>query len=365
MQKSQLKKLKVSELDFEQIFSRVNARDRAFFFRQLATMLVSGLPIAQALTIIATQTKKKNFRNIINNIIENIESGIAFSTAIAVHPKVFSKFEISICRAGEASGKLNDVMEQLAKSLEAELSFSGKIKSAMFYPAFILVAMIVVVYIMMTRVLPNLTTIFTDSNVELPWTTKILISVSNAMISYGWLIGLLLVGFFVGAKLYLGTPEGSLIYSNITLQMPIFGKLNQKVFMARFSRTMALLTDAGVPIVESIQICASVMSNRLYARSLMKAARDVEKGIPFSVPISKDSFFDPIVSQMILVGEQTGKIDDVLFKVANYFEEDVETELKGLVSLVEPALLIVIGLGVAFIVFSVIMPIYTLTTSIQ
>lgn len=352
-------------LDLDKYFLKVSSKDKGFFFRQLSTMLESGLPIAQALTIIASQTKKQGFKKVINEIIEDIESGISFSTAIANHPNIFSKFEIAIVRAGEASGKTTNVLGELARSVESDTQFSGKVKSAMMYPAFILLAMVVVVYIMMTRVLPSLTSVFNESGVELPWSTKLLMAISYGMIHYGWLILIILIAICVGIKLYFGSPEGALVYSRMNLNIPLFGTLNQKIYMSRFARTLAMLSDSGVPIVESIEIVAAVMANKIYSKSLVKCARDIERGIPLSVPISKNPYFPQIVSQMILVGEQTGKIDEVLYKLSDYFEGEVDTELKGLVSLVEPAMLILVGLGVAFIVFAVLLPIYSITSSIK
>lgn len=343
---------------------RIKLQDRTFFARQLSTMLESGLPIAQSLTIIASQTKNKKFKTIINKIIEDIESGVSFSTAISGHPEAFSNVEISIIRAGEASGKLTNVLSELALDLETQSAFGGKIKSALMYPLFILVTMIVVVYIMMTRVLPQLLGIFKEANVPLPWSTRVLIATTDFASAYWWLIILVTVGSIVGARLYFTSDQGSITWAKITLETPVFAGLNQRIYMANMCRTLGMLSQSGVPIVESIQIVSSVIDNKIYSKSLVKAARDVERGVPLSVPVSKSSYFPAIVGQMILVGEQTGKMDEILIKLAAYFEQEVDTELKGVISLVEPAMLIIIGLGVAIIVFAILVPIYSIAQTI-
>ena len=338
------------------IFDRVNAKDKAFLSRQLSTMINSGLPLDRAVAILAAQTRKKILKDTLNEINKDLESGEKFSTAISRHPKVFDRVYVNMVISGEAVGKLSEVLTHLADELEKNNSFNSKIQSALVYPIFIIVVMIVIVFIMMTKVIPQLTEIFKESKAELPWATKVLISISSYMISYWWVVLLILIAIVAGIYIFLKTEAGEYLFSKIQIKFPT--GIGKDIYMARFARTLSMLLSSGTPIIDAVRITADVMNNKIYKKSLENLAVQLERGIPMSVPLEKDQYFPLVVPQMVMVGEQTGRLDEILNNLANYYEEQGSEKIKGITSLFEPALIVIIGVGVAFIVFSILMPIY-------
>ena len=340
-------------LDF---LEKATVKDKAFLSRQLATMLSSGLPLDRAVAVLASQTRKKVIKDTLNDINRELESGQKFSTAISRHPKVFDRVYVSIVVSGEAVGKLSEVLTHLADTLEQENNFNTKISSAIMYPVFILVVMLVIVFLMMTKVVPQLTEIFKESEAQLPWTTKLLIGASGFMVDYWWMVIIIVFGIIIGIYLFLKTETGGFMVNKIQVNLP--GGIGKDIYMSRFARTMGMLLEAGTPIIDGVKITADVMNNRIYKRSLNNVASQLERGIPMSVPIEKDPYFPLVVPQMVMVGEQTGKLDEVLNKLAGYYEEQSSDKIKGISALFEPILIVIIGIGVAFIVFSILMPIY-------
>lgn len=342
-------------------FNRVTLKERVFFARQLATMIQSGIPLDQALRIVFNQTKNSVMRRTIEQVIHDLQGGYSFSTAIAAQPNVFNKVFIAVVSSGEQSGKMDVVLKRLAEQLENEASFQGKIRSALLYPSFIFAAMIAVAIVMMVRVIPQLKSIFEEAGAALPISTRILITISDFMSQYWYLAILIVAGGIVGLRLFFGnTPRGRLLWNQIQIHTPIIGGLNQGAYMARMTRTLNMLVESGIPIIEAIKIVAEVLNNRIYYEGLQDVAAQVERGVQISAPMSKNPIFPVIVSQMIAVGEQTGRLGDILGNLADYYEEETANKVKGLSSLLEPAIILVIGGGVAFLVFSILLPIYNI-----
>jgi len=337
-------------------FNRVSNNDKAFLARQLATMLESGLAIDKALSILIDQVRNPYFKNVLNKVLEEVKGGLSLSDAMKKHTDVFDQVYISIIVSGEAVGKLSDVLKQLADNLEKQDKFINDVKSAFYYPGFILIIMLVIVYIMMTQVIPPLKEIFGQFQAQLPWTTKILIGLSDFALGYWWLILLILISIVVFIYFYLKTDNGKYFLAKIQIQLPY--QIGKDIYMNRFTQILSMLLHSGTPIIKALNISADVMNNVIYRDAIIAAANQMERGIPLSIPLSKDSIFDPLVSQMIKVGEETGKLDQVLDKMAIHFEDEGARKLKNINSLMEPALIVIIGLGVAFIIFSVILPIY-------
>lgn len=337
----------------------VTVRDRAFLSRQLATMLSSGIPLAESVKVLTLETKNPLIKDSLNAIIHDLESGLSFSASIERQPHLFSKVYVAVTRSGEAAGKLEDVLLQLADNIEKENSLIGKVKSAMVYPVFILLAMVGVAILMMVRVLPQLKSVFTESGAQLPLATRFLIKTSDIMIQYWYLLVMGFVAAVIGLRLYLKTPSGILLLNQIQVRLP--GGLSEGLYMARFTRTMSMLIKAGIPIIEALDISSEVMNNIIYLESLQQAEAQVERGIPLSTPLNQNPFFPKIVAQMVLVGEQTGRLDAILEKLALYYEEDVDTKIRGLSSLIEPVIIVILGIGVAFLVMAILMPIYNIT----
>lgn len=316
--------------------------------------------MVRALTIVADQTKNRYFKEIVHTIVSDLEEGMTLSAALLKFPRIFGQIFISVVRAGEQSGKLDMVLEQQAKQLEEEANFVARIRAALLYPAFIIFAMIVVAILMLTKVVPQLEQIFKESGAQLPLATRILVWLANFVISdWVWIIVVLILLIF-GIRFYLRTLPGRILYSQIQVYTPLVKFISQDVYLARLTRTLSMLVGAGVPIIDSLEITAKAMNNLLYESSLKDVSDQLERGVPISVPMSQDKLYPPILPQMILVGEETGKLDETLKTMAHHFEVEADTKIKGFTSLFEPVIIVILGIGVGFMVFAVLMPIYNL-----
>lgn len=338
--------------------NRVSGNQRAFLARQLATMLSSGLPIDRAVAVLGNQTRNEYLAQVLSQIGSDLEAGLPFSGTIAKHPKVFSKVFVNVVIAGEAVGKLAEVLEEMASRLEEEQQFSSRIKGALYYPGFILFAMAVIGGILMVNVIPQLQTVFDEAAVELPWSTRLLISISTFLSEQWYIAILILVLLMIGLVYFLRSKTGKDLVDSLALKLPT--GIARDLYMARFTRTLSLLVKSGTPIIEALAITAEVINNHLYADFLKATSDEVSRGVPLSVPISRNPLFPLIVPQMILVGEQTGRMDQVLESLADYFEQETNSKIKSMSSLFEPMMIVIVGLGVAFMVFAIFIPIYSI-----
>lgn len=337
---------------------RVTAADRAFVARQLATMMTSGLSIDRASAVLANQVANPVLAGIFRQVETDLEAGLSFSKAIVKHPKVFNKVFVNVIVAGEAVGKVAEVLQEMALRLEKEQEFTSKIRAALYYPLFVFVATLLIGIALMIWVIPQFKEVFIEAGVNLPVTTSLLITISEFLSQNWWMLIFSLLLFVVFLKFYLASPQGKLTLDFLLLRVP--GGLAKDLYMARFTRTLALLVESGTPIIEALAITSEVINNRFYADTVMKAKEDIARGIPLSVPLSKSPLFPLIVPQMVLVGEQTGRLDSVLTSLADYYEQETDVKLKALSSLFEPAMIIIVGGAVAFIVFSIFVPLYTI-----
>jgi len=349
---------------FQGLKSRVSSGDVTAFTRQLATMVNAGLPISEALSILRVQAKS-NLEAVLTQIVADVEGGESLSKALGKHPKIFSKTYVALIRSGETGGVLDKVLAKLADDLEKQQEFRGKVKGALIYPIIIIIAMGVVGFIMMVFVMPRLTLLYDQFDTELPIITKITVGVSNAMAKF-WPIILLAAGLgFWGFVLYKKTPFGKRKIDQLVFKIPIVGDLQKQIILTELTRTLSLMIGAGVPILESFSIASGVVGNVIISDALNDVASQVEKGFPIAYAFAKhQEAFPFILSQMVAVGEETGKMDEVLSKVSHVFEVESEQKVKALTAAIEPAIMIVLGIGVAFLVISVILPIYNLTTSL-
>lgn len=346
------------------IFSnRVSSSDITNFTRQLATMINAGLPLTESLLILRSQTKGP-LQQITAQVLADVEEGESLSRAMSKH-SVFSKAYIALIHSGEVSGVLDEVLARLSDNLEKQQEFKGKIKNAMIYPALIVVAMVGVSTVMMIFVIPKLTELYDQFDAELPITTKFLIAVSNFLRSFWPFVfgGIIVLIYFF--KLYKKTEKGGRKFDEIILKVPLIGELQKQVVLTEVTRTLSLMVGSGVSILEGLGITSRVVKNRVIADALDDSVDMVEKGFPVAFAFSKHpEAFPFILSQMVAVGEETGKMDEVLQKVSHVFEVESDQRVKALSSAVEPVILIVLGLGVAFIVVSIVMPIYNLTSAL-
>lgn len=344
------------------ILNRVSFTDLVIMTRQLATMISAGLVLSEAIDILQEQQNNKTFKKALAEISSDIKGGLTLAQSLSRHPDIFPHLYVNLVKSGEASGKLDGVLLQMADGLEKDREFQARVKSAMIYPTVVLSMMVVVIIIMMIFVIPKLVALYQQSTIDLPLPTKILIASSNLFIHFWWL-GIIIIGASIFAiKRWNNTPEGNMALGRLILKMPIIGRIVSNVTLTNFNRTFGLLTSAGIPLLESIGIVSELTDNPVFRQALKDAYSGVEKGLPFSALLT-NSVFPKIVSQMIRVGEETGKVDEVFFKLADYFESESDHLVKNLTVAIEPVVLIILGIGVAFLVLSIILPIYKLTTS--
>lgn len=344
---------------------RSGSQNLIFFTRQLASMLTTGLTLMESLRVLREQIQNPVMVEIISNIIADVEGGKSFSLAIAKHPSVFFPIYVSLIKTAEGAGLLDNVLLRLAENLEKEQRIRDNIKSALVYPAIVIIGMIAVMCIMMIFVIPQLSVIYQSLNIPLPLPTRIIIGISNRFLTlWPFFIGFLLLLLFVFRRWY-KTESGKLIVDDLVLRLPIFGKLLRETILIEFTRTLGLLISSGTLVVEALQQTAEIVGNTLYKNAVLGVAEQVEKGVNIGDAISGYSVFPPILVQMTKIGGQTGKLDESLLRVSEYFEREVEQTTKALTTAIEPIIMVVLGLGVAFLVVSIITPIYNLTSSIQ
>ncbi len=344
--------------------NRVSSSDTAAFTRQLATMINAGLPLTEALLILRTQSKG-SLANISSKILADVEEGQPLSKSMAKHPQAFSKTYIALVKSGEVGGVLDDVLVRLADNLEKQQEFQGKVKGALIYPAIIIVGMFGVGLVMMIFVIPQLTSLYDQFNADLPLPTVVLITISNILAGYWFLLIPLFVLGVYGFKLYRKTDQGRHKTDSLILKIPIVGPLQHQIVLTEIARTLSLMVGSGVSILESLTISAEATNNILIADALEDSSKMVEKGFPVAFAFSRHpEAFPYILTQMVSVGEETGKMDEVLEKVSHVFEVESEQKVKSLTAAIEPIILIVLGVGVAFLVIAIILPIYNLTTAI-
>ncbi len=348
------------------LFQRISIKEKSLFTRSLSTMISAGLPIIRALTLLSKQTSNPTLSKVIKDVIKRLEEGEALSSAFSHHSIMFDEVYLASLKAAEASGKFEQVLQELSDQEEADYKLSSSMRAAVIYPFFIICAMIVAVIILMVLVIPKMEEIFTTSNMELPWTTKALIATSNFMINYWYILILAVVGLVVWAKYYFKSKSGREVLGQIILQTPGLNSFFISAYMTRFTRTFSMLVGAGVPIIQAIKLVGKVIDNTVYEKILNNVAKQLERGVPMSQPLfDQEPAFPAIVPQMIAVGEQTGKIDEVLLSLSRFFQDETEKRIKSLTSLLEPILLIIVGLGVGVIVFSILIPIYQISGNIS
>jgi type IV pilus assembly protein PilC len=346
---------------------KVKSRDLVIFTRQLSTMVSAGVPLNRTLNTLQEQATNKYFKTVIGQIGKDVESGTALGDAFEKHPDIFSDIYINMVRAGEAGGILDEIMKRLASQVEQDSSMRKKIKSASMYPMVIGVITVVAFFGIMMFVMPKLGKIIVDlggEDAKLPIYSQIMLDISGFMQKNAVIIIVstaIAIFFF---KRYIKTPKGKYWWHATLLRAPIIKEIITKIAIARFSRTFASLMSAGVSVLDSLEITGGAIGNKVIEKELSDAAKEVKNGKQLSEPLSKSKHFPPIVSQMIAIGEETGQIDTILIKVADFYEEEVETTIDGLSSIIEPLMIVVMGAIVGLIAASVMGPIASLSKNI-
>jgi len=341
---------------------KVKFDDVVNFTRQLSTMISAGLPLTDALSILQVQVPPALQKRVVE-VLRAIEGGSTFGDALEHNEEVFSRVYVALVRAGEAAGVLDTILARLADNLEKQREFRAKTKGALIYPVIVLIGMALVGVVMMVFVLPKLSVMYEDFDAELPMITQILMGVSSFMAKTWYLMIVLVFGGLYALRAWRKTKSGAMQYDKLIAKLPIFGKIKTMTLMAEFSRTLALLASAGVSLVEGLSIVKGVVDSAVIRDALSKVGKDVERGNSLAESLAKHESFPLIVPQMVSVGEQTGKLDDVLNRVAGYFETESEHAIKNLSTAMEPVIMVVLGLGVGFMIVAIVVPIYNLTST--
>lgn len=347
------------------IMKRVGFGEIVNFTRQLSTMVVAGLSLPEALNILKNQTQNPTFLTVLTEIEHDIVGGGNLGDSLAKYPQYFPAIYIALVRSGESSGQLDQVLARLADSMEQQREFRSKVSGAMIYPVIIVIGMAIVIMIMMTVVVPKLTELYDDFGVDLPFTTQLLITISQFFVHWWWLMIALVVSGVYGFKRWKNTKVGELVVDTIVLRIPLFGELQKKIILVEFTRTLSMLITSGIRLLDALQILNAALGNVLFRNAVTEISKKVERGFPLGETFAQYPVFPPIVSQMMKVGEETGKLDDTLLKLSKYFQSESENLVKGLTTAIEPIIMVILGVGVGFIVISVITPIYNLTSQFK
>jgi type IV pilus assembly protein PilC len=342
-------------------FNRIKVKDKILFSRQLSTLINAGLPLVQGLRSVGAQTTNKAFKTVINQVIADVEAGKSFSQALAVHPKVFNRVYVSLVEASETSGTLDKGLERLADQQEKDADIVSKVRGAMIYPCIVLLVMMGVVTFMVVKVLPQVQSIYAGlPGVRLPLVTRVLLVISHFTTHYWWIVIIAIALLIFFGSRWARTLGGRSIIDRIKMKAWPIGSLFMKMYMARFARTGTTLVAAGVPIIQVLEITADAVDNVHIANSIKRAIEDVKGGKALSDAIAKDSNFLELVPNMLRIGEQSGAMETMMEKVAVYYEKEVDNEIKAISTIIEPVMMIIMGLIAITIVAAILMPIYGL-----
>ena len=348
-----------------QFGSRIKQQEIHVATRQLATLLGAGIPLVPALTGLVEQTTNKSLQTKITEIKDSVNEGNSLTSSLAEHPRLFSKIYINLVQAGEASGSLDVVLERLAEVGERQQAMRSRIAAALIYPIFMALVGIGVLFLLITFIVPSITKVFTDRDQALPLPTTILISISDFLQNYWVFIIILIVGCLIGIRFFIRQAKGQRIWDKLKLSLPVLSDLNIKIAAATLGRTMSSLLQSGVPLITSLQIVKNILNNVLLADVMDLAAEELEKGKSLSGVLRGNKYFTPMLIQMIAVGEQSGSLEKMLEKAADSYEKEVETKIMAMTSMIEPIMILVMGMAVSFIVVSILLPIFEMNQLIK
>jgi type IV pilus assembly protein PilC len=347
--------------------SGVSEKDLVVFTRQFGTMINAGLPLIQCLEILSTQSENAALRKAVGEIKVQVEGGSTFSDALRKHPKIFDDLYVNMVHAGEVGGLLDTILGRLSKHIEKAMKLKGQIKSAMVYPAAIVGIAAIVISVLMIWVIPVFEKMFKEMSggkMALPGPTQLVIDMSNFVQGYWYIILGVIVALVVGIKKYYATPQGRLAIDKLLLKVPVFGDLIRKASVAKFTRTLGTLLASGVPLLEALTICAKTSGNKVVEGALLDAKVSISGGKTISEPLAKSGTFPKMVTHMISVGESTGALDNMLGKIADFYEDEVDQAVTNLTALLEPMMMVFLGVTVGFIVVAMYLPIFTMASAI-
>jgi type IV pilus assembly protein PilC len=336
----------------------------AIFTRQFSVMIDAGLPLVQCLEILGSQQDHKVFKRVLIQVRQDVESGSNLADSMRKHPKVFSDLYTNMVAAGEAGGILDTILQRLATYIEKAVKLNSQVKSAMIYPVAVISIAVIVVMIILWKVIPVFASLFASLGAELPLPTRVVIALSNFIADFWWLITIVVVAGVYFVRRYHETYKGKRVIDGFVLKMPVVGLLMRKIAVARFCRTLSTLTSSGVPILDGLQITARTAGNSIVEDAIMSTRKSVEEGKTISEPLGDTEVFPPMVVQMIAVGEQTGALDTMLSKIADFYEDEVDLAVAGLMKLLEPVLIAFLGVAIGGIVIAMYMPMFSLISQI-
>lgn len=345
--------------------NRISTKDRIVFTRQLATLIGAGLPLAQSLHTALEQTENKRLRNVVEDIVTSVEGGKSLHESFSKHPEVFDKVFLALISAGEASGTLDDSLRRIAAQQEKDAATMSKIKGAMTYPVIVLVVIFGVMAFMLFTVVPQVEKLYVDLKKSLPFLTQMMVSLADIVTNYWWAILIAMGVLIYFARQYFKTESGIKFVDTFKLNMPLFGPMFRKLYMARLTRTGQTLLTTGVPMLDMLRITSEAVNNSIIAKSIDRAADKVKGGKALSISLQPEEYILPLVPQMIKIGEQSGKIDDMLGKTAQVFEDELDEQIKTISTAIEPVLMVVLAIVAGSMVGAILLPIYSLVNDIN
>ena len=347
------------------LFKGIKFRDLTIFYRQFSTMVNAGLTLVNSLDILTEQVENKSLANVIKTVKSDVEAGSTLADAFVEHPRVFSEMNISMIRAGEIGGVLDEILNKIADLMDKEYALRQKIKSAMAYPAFISVAAVITAIFMLTFILPQFVGVFAQFGGDLPALTKVLVMFTKLFNQFWYLFFIFFVALFFAFLAYIRTPNGKLNFDRFKLNVPIFGELNRKTSVARFTRILGTLIKSGVPILEALKVSSDAIGNLVISLAVTNAKTKIKEGQSISGPLAASGVFPPMVTQMIMVGEESGELEEMLVNVASFYDQEVDRSVERLTAIIEPLMMAVIGLTVGVMVIAMYLPIFNMVNLIK
>jgi len=354
-----------AEAFFTKMYASVSSKDLVIFFRQLAILVEARVPIAVSLTSIKEQTSNLYFNSALKQIISDVEDGMPFSEAMEKFKDIFPILSINVIRSGENSGTLKKSIDYVAENIEKNYTLTSRVRGALIYPSVIMFVFFVVGFLGATFIIPNLSKMIKDLGTAVPWYTQAVMGVGDFMQNWWWALVVIILGMIGGVIYYFRTEAGKIEMDKIKIELPVIGNIFKGLYISRFAENLAVLLSGGIPIVQAIKTTSDVIGNSLYSELLLKAAEEVKNGGDMSSVLRQSDLFPPMVSQMVKIGEDSGQIDSTLGHVAKFYEKETERATQNLSTLIEPILMIFIGIAVGFLAFAVLMPIYDIAGQIN
>ncbi len=352
------------EISFD-LFRKVKTKDIAVFCRQFHAMLNAGVTIISCLDILRKQTENKKLKSVLNEVYEEVQTGSTFSDSLKKYDNIFPELLIYMVEAGEVSGTLDIIMERMAIHYEKENKIQSKVQGAMVYPIILSMVSVIIVIFLLTFVMPTFLSMFQGSGVELPLPTRVLLSISEIIKKF-WYIIVILIGvavYFI--KIFTATENGKYIVDIMKLRIPVVGSTIQNVVTARFTRTLSTLLSSGIPLIQALEVVSKIVQNKIVEKGLLETKEEVRKGVDLASPIKRIGFFPPMVESMIKIGEESGSLDDILDKTANFYDTEVETALQKMVTLLEPLMIVVMAIVIGSIVIAMVLPMFDMINAVQ